>query len=357
MKVVSIIIPVYNTEKYISKCIDSVINQTYKEIEIVIINDGSTDKSFEVISSYLEIDKRIKYIEQDNKGVNIARKVGIQESSGEYIFFLDSDDWIEKNTLEILMKIINDNNSQIIRFGYNIEPDLSKGNKTIEKKEYIYDDNNLKEFYKQLAEAKYNSLWGQIIDKKLIDLKNFKSLNDSICFAEDLWFNMELYTKAKKITIISDKLYHYNRANENSTTMRIDLKTVIRNAESAILIYDKLFDFIEKWNINTKKIEREVALIETNVASDEIRKIFYIKNLKKNQRLSIIKKIFENETFERARKVLINDKLEEINIIKRFLIKSIIERQYKKTNKFKHIEMCYKFIKKFNVKKHIKEEI
>ena len=188
-------------------------------------------------------------------------------------------------------------------------------------------------------------------------MKNFKSLNDSICFAEDLWFNMELYTKAKKITIISDKLYHYNRANENSTTMRIDLKTVIRNAESAILIYDKLFDFIEKWNINTKKIEREVALIETNVASDEIRKIFYIKNLKKNQRLSIIKKIFENETFERARKVLINDKLEEINIIKRFLIKSIIERQYKKTNKFKHIEMCYKFIKKFNVKKHIKEEI
>ena len=96
-ELISIIVPVYNVEEYLKECIDSIINQTYKRIEIILVDDGSTDKSGKICDDYAKIDKRIKVVHKENGGLSDARNVGISVSSGKYIAFVDSDDWVEKN--------------------------------------------------------------------------------------------------------------------------------------------------------------------------------------------------------------------------------------------------------------------
>ena len=103
---ISVIIPVYNNEKYIARCLDSVLAQTYSEWEAVVVNDGSTDNSGTIIRSYAEKDARIRYFEQKNQGVSAARNLGIDQSHGEYILFLDGDDWLDENVLEKLFSVI-----------------------------------------------------------------------------------------------------------------------------------------------------------------------------------------------------------------------------------------------------------
>ena len=101
-KLISVIIPIYNTEQYLKECLDSVCSQSYKDIEIICINDGSTDNSEEITRSYAQQDKRIKLISQKNQGLSITRNNGVSQAQGEYLFFLDSDDTIEQNAIETL---------------------------------------------------------------------------------------------------------------------------------------------------------------------------------------------------------------------------------------------------------------
>ena len=100
---ISVVIPVYGVEKYIRQCLESIINQTYKNLEIIVVNDGTKDNSMKIVEEYLS-DERIKIINKQNGGLSSARNRGMEEATGKYIFFVDSDDWIELNTIEILVK-------------------------------------------------------------------------------------------------------------------------------------------------------------------------------------------------------------------------------------------------------------
>ena len=106
MSKISIIVPVYNTEKYLSKCLNSLIKQTYKDIEIIVVNDGSKDKSLEIAKKFAKQDNRIKVFNKENGGLSSARNFGIEKASGEYIGFVDSDDYIKENMFEILYNMI-----------------------------------------------------------------------------------------------------------------------------------------------------------------------------------------------------------------------------------------------------------
>ena len=110
---ISIIVPVYNVEKYLSECLDSIINQSYKNIEIILINDGSTDSSLEICQKYQKNDKRIKLISQANKGLSISRNNGMKIATGKYIMFVDSDDIIHSRMIEVLYKEIKNNKCQM----------------------------------------------------------------------------------------------------------------------------------------------------------------------------------------------------------------------------------------------------
>ena len=109
MEKVSVIIPIYNAEKFLSLCLESIINQTYKNLEIVLVNDGSLDNSIEICRQYAERDNRIKIIDDKNRGVSYARNKGIEKATGQYILFIDSDDIVKKNYIDILVKKINKN--------------------------------------------------------------------------------------------------------------------------------------------------------------------------------------------------------------------------------------------------------
>ena len=116
---VSILIPVYNVERYLDECLKSVINQTYKNIEVIIVNDGSTDNSLSIIRKFTEIDIRIKVINQNNKGLSNARNVALKEATGEYVFYLDSDDYLTVNCIKVLVEKIKLDNSDMVMFDYS----------------------------------------------------------------------------------------------------------------------------------------------------------------------------------------------------------------------------------------------
>ena len=115
MNKVSIIVPVYNIEKYLAKCLDSLINQTLEDIEIICVNDGSTDNSAEILNEYAQKDCRIKIINQDNAGLSAARNTGINAANGEYIGYVDSDDWIDLNFYEKLYNAAKDTDADIVK--------------------------------------------------------------------------------------------------------------------------------------------------------------------------------------------------------------------------------------------------
>ena len=122
---VSIVVPVYNAEKYLPKCIDSILNQTFKNFELILVNDGSKDNSLIICEDYKVSDRRIKVINKKNEGVSIARNIGINSAKGKYIMFIDSDDWIESNMVEKMYDAIQNSDIAIC------------GSKTVEKNKII----------------------------------------------------------------------------------------------------------------------------------------------------------------------------------------------------------------------------
>lgn len=191
---ISIIIPVYNSSKYIKKCIESVLNNTYKNFEIVIVDDGSSDNSISIIK---EINSsKIKVFSQNNSGPGSARNLGIKKSKGEYIFFLDSDDIINENTLELLHNNIKDN-------------DVIIGNYKI-----YYDDNKIEEFITP-KDCKFNiffesvTVWNRLYKKKFIIDNDI--LFEEIYQGEDRLFLANMYLHNPKVTTIDEFIYNWLR--------------------------------------------------------------------------------------------------------------------------------------------------
>lgn len=212
---VSLIVPVYNTEKYLKKCLDSAISQTLQAIEIIIIDDGSTDNSPRICKDYEEKDRRIKFLSQENRGQGFARNLAIKHAKGEFVFFLDSDDWIESETLEILYdKAIKDSSEAVICGWKRVD---EKTNKIIATRKDIYEIEDYKKdtINKYVFSAKINLMACAILIKKSIIDDNYLVFPN--CLHEDLYFMPKAYYFAKKISIVKINLYNW-LSREKSTT-------------------------------------------------------------------------------------------------------------------------------------------
>lgn len=206
---VSVIIPIYNTEAYLEECIESVVNQTYKELEIILINDGSTDNSGLICKKWKERDCRIQYIEKENEGQGIARNLGITLATGEYIIFVDSDDYLDKNLISKVYPYISNQDADICVYAHNgigdkldkriLEFDLEQGRNI----------NENKELFSRMTPI----LWDKMFSAKLIKNSNI-TMSNRIC--EDLVFNAKLYIQAKKICIFNEALYNYRYKREGN---------------------------------------------------------------------------------------------------------------------------------------------
>lgn len=230
---ISIIVPVYNTEKYLVKCLDSLIHQTFENIEIVCINDGSTDASLEILKNYELMDKRIKIIEQNNKGLSETRNVGVKNASANYVMFLDSDDWIDLNACEIAYKTVIEHKADIVMWSYIREFET----KALPKK--IFDKNDeILAFEGKEAQMLHRRMvglvgdelripenidalvtaWGKVYRKDIIVENNVKFINTKEIGTEDALFNLYTFGYAKKIVFINEYLNHYRKDNVQSLT-------------------------------------------------------------------------------------------------------------------------------------------
>lgn len=299
---VSVIVPVYNAASYLDGTINSILNQTLRDIEIIIVDDGSTDNSRDIILKYGEKDDRIKIIYQENLGVSGARNNGINMATGEYIGFVDSDDKIEKNMYEKLYTTARKNNSDVVFCGMTIQTNYTKFTLQPCKKEIVVMDkvNIENEVYKSYIYS--NKLCLAECCNKLYKLEVINKMNikfdEKLKHGEDYLFNLEYMTHIQSAIFIPDNLYIYNRSNINSVTKNYisNLLDIAINIYNMKLKYSKLWN-MEKYNneIDRKFLDSVYGCIynEVNSINNENRAI-RLENIRKIQNNSLVISVCEN---------------------------------------------------------------
>lgn len=212
---ISIIIPVYNAERYIRRCIESVLSQTYKEIQVILINDGSTDNTLPILEEYSRSDSRIQLINKDNSGVSKTRNIGIDISDGEYIGFVDADDYLEPEMYEKLYNAIKKTAADVACCGYyqdfdtykyeiSVDDSLLADNKTYY--ELCGTNNILGQYFRQdIRSGIGDGNWNKLFRKDIISGIRY----DNTLYCEDVDFQIKVFEKCKKVVCIKEMLYHY----------------------------------------------------------------------------------------------------------------------------------------------------
>lgn len=234
---ISVIVPFYNAEKTIEECIQSVLNQTYTNFELILVDDGSSDNSDKIINEIIKQDSRIVLYKKNNGGVSSARNLGISKAKGEYIIFIDSDDQIHYQALEILMSVMKKNDTDLVVYKYTLSENGIKSRisdckvETIDKIEYFHEmfipRNNIAAF-----------AWNRIYKKSIIRLNSLE-FDEDIKVCEDTLFNYLYAKKCRYILSLDISLYYYNI--NNNSAMFSDKFNI--NKLSANVVYDYLLGY------------------------------------------------------------------------------------------------------------------
>lgn len=229
MQKLSIIIPVYNVESYISKCLDTIVNQIYNNLEIIIINDGSSDNSLEIINEFARKDSRIKVFSQKNKGVSAARNLGLENTTGELIGFVDPDDWIDTKMYKILIDLMNEHQADVSSchlrgcFSRDYVESASENNK-------IEVFNHIETLEKFLSQAySFNGLNAVVVNRVYRrDIFNDLRFNEDLIKGEDTEIIHKIFFKSQKLVFIDERLYFYFRRNDGLTHSEISTENRVK---------------------------------------------------------------------------------------------------------------------------------
>lgn len=276
---ISVIIPVYNVEKYLNQCIDSVLGQTYQDLEIILVNDGSTDRSPEICEEYKNKDSRIKLIHQKNSGVSNARNRGIDNAKGEWITFIDSDDYISDNYFDAIK---NDNKFDWVflnadrKIGEKFLTFMNFESKIFDKLSFI------KEY------AIYPDIpgpWARFYQSKIIN-ENRLRFNPELKFGEDGVFNIKYLQFCKNISTSHSAKYIYRDTESGLSKLKVDVKNdylLFKEIKNEVKKYKAIPEFYNK------TLEYPLGRY--------LRALYYDKNLSKQKRIEILQKEFE-ENYE-----------------------------------------------------------
>lgn len=260
-KLISIIIPAYNAEEYIVRSVEALLNQEYRNIEVIVVIDGATDGTLEKCKEIAKNDNRLKYIYQENKGVMGARFNGIEHAKGDYIMFSDADDYVKPNAVSELIKLIQKYNADIIKYRYIRIP------KNVEQEKYSkYDEKIIlkntdseKNIYDLFLEGyQLHSINNEIVKRELFTKINIDK-KQRLSFGEDFLLNIELFSNAEKIVLSNKVLYNYV-AVPTSLTRTSDISRIMGNIEACINVYSKLHEYLEKWKINSNENIKKVDI-------------------------------------------------------------------------------------------------
>jgi glycosyltransferase involved in cell wall biosynthesis len=305
---ISIIVPIYNVEKYLVKCVDSIVKQTYSNIEIILVDDESPDGCPKICDIYAENDQRVRVIHKNNAGLSAARNSGMRESTGKYIMFVDADDWIEENTCETLIELMTLHDSDVVMFSYIREYKNKSLSKKIYKKDLIvFDGEGCKDLHRRHVGA---------INKELSKPENFDALcsantklyksyliksnmleffdNSKLGTYEDGVFNMEYFEFVRKAVFTSDNFYHYRKTNENSivSSYNPNLPTQWN------MLFDHITSYIKKRKMSSAYYEALNNRISFSIIGLGLNSISSDKNLW--EKFNEIRSILKNERYVQA---------------------------------------------------------
>lgn len=241
---VSVIVPAYNVSKYVSKCISSVLNQTYMNIEVIVINDGSTDNTPVILDSIAENDRRVKVIHKENAGVSIARNIGINISKGEYLVFVDGDDYIAVDYIEYMISLVRETNSEfcLSELCFTTKGESQTKNEKI-KTVSAEDATAL-----LLSPKIIVGCWNKIYKRDLI-VNNNISFSPSLFYGEGLTFITTVSQLSGSVGVGNRKVYYYRRNNNESATTKFDVQKLYNGEKALYGIKENLL--IESEKINT----------------------------------------------------------------------------------------------------------
>lgn len=281
----SIVIPVYNVEEYLGRCLESILQQTLIDFEVICVDDGSTDKSFSILELYASKDTRFKVIKQENRGVSAARNTGLENANGMYICFADPDDYIATNFLERIYDEILEHNPDIIVFGANVFPI------TTDTDPWVCSDlTNSYAIYNKFhsdillsGNRGYPFVWRNCFRRKFLKKYHLK-FDEYLVLGEDTVFQVSAFAVAKKMVFLPDKLYFYRNARKGSA-MEKAKNDILKRLYQHIYVLEKIAVF---WEVNhcLSKYKDTFALFAIDFMGMEML------NYKMSERKKIINKFF-----------------------------------------------------------------
>lgn len=325
MEKVSIIVPIYNVDKYLNRCIDSVVNQTYNNLEIILVDDGSIDESPQICDSYQLIDKRIRVIHKENGGLSSARNAGLKIATGDYVYFVDGDDFIDKNLISTILPYFKFNND-ICVFGYKkIDSKYNIIKKVIfpKMRVFIHNDKELLRFIIEYVLKSHHGweAWNRIYKMDIIRRYDLYFFDNKKIFAEDLYFYICYLMHCKSIQIIDDCFYNY-LLRENSIMSQ---NKEINKIKEFCCLSQKIFQHIKIMD-GLSYIKDNYSLIHYRILKNEITRALRIGMNIKDIRKEIVSSNFCLEQYKvllksNEMKLFIKNNYnnEDINLIEYFL--------------------------------------
>ncbi len=245
---ISVIIPVYNDEETLLRCLDSVCSQSYSNLDIIVIDDGSTDRSGMICDSCAKRDQRIRVIHQENKGVSVTRNKGITLAAGDYITFLDSDDWIERGLFQHLIDEIRANDSDITQWSYCIDSADGQCLSVRNQRVRLLKDCNCRDIAGFFSTVGY--VWNKIYKTEIIKV-SLTQFDKNAALYEDMLFNLDLLSGGWKICFTDYVGTHYVQYAKS-----LGRKRTSANYPLGILCLDKKLSFLRRFDLSEKEIEK-----------------------------------------------------------------------------------------------------
>lgn len=287
---VSIIVPIYNAGNKLKKCIESILNQTFKEFELILVNDGSTDNSLDICNEYGKKDIRVRVINKKNEGSIKTRKRGVVESKGSFIMFVDADDWVHKDILHKLYNELIDNKCDItVCNSYKVIGDRAiikkRNNSKYFEMNRVYEGRDIKD---ELVEAWLHGhpfpagLVGKLYKKQIL-LENGQYLGKIHFLGEDLFYNLEMFLKVHRVKVITQPLYYYRAGGLTGKYMPYHFDDIVNGYEIQKYIIDKFY-------LDTKqKRYNGISIMLLNSFKTTLLNLIYSKNSEKEIKRYIAK--------------------------------------------------------------------
>lgn len=238
----SVIIPSFNAERYLPECLESLDRQTCRDFETIIIDDGSTDSTAEIADAYCNKVDNAQVYHGKNRGPLLARRKGMELASGEYLVFVDSDDALRVDALELLKCAIENSKADIVSYGYSRSPDFSTSDTQTRLKAGLYDKDRFHLVREYICHGRFNSLWGKAIRSSKIDIETDYGRYRDLMHGEDLFQLLPIVDKCSSLLQLDDTLYYY-RCNSSSSTARYRFSQVTNIA----IVNKRLRAYAQKW--------------------------------------------------------------------------------------------------------------